>query len=52
MFKIFELLFGGCYHIWEETHRVDIVDKDNTNIGEAVYCKCTKCGKPVKFKLI
>ena len=52
MLRIFEFLISGCWHIWEESHRVGIVNERGVNIGEAVYCKCSKCGKPTVFDLI
>lgn len=51
MVKLFEFLWHGCWHHWEETDRKGVVGDDNTVIGYAVFCKCNKCGTPKRFNL-
>ena len=52
MIRFFQWLFQGCAHVWREDDRVGVMDTNTQKrIGQAVYCTCTKCGRPKRFKL-
>lgn len=51
MIKLLEFLLVGCWHQWKTDKRLKVIGTDNINIGEAVFCTCTKCGTPKRFDL-
>lgn len=52
MKKIFELLFSGCWHHWQEYDKKSVGETEkNVILGYAVFCKCTKCGEHKRFDL-
>lgn len=50
MKKLIEFLWNGCWHKWETVDTFKVHD-DGKPIGQAVMCKCTKCGTPKRFNL-
>jgi hypothetical protein len=50
MIKLFQFLISGCWHHWEETTRTGVAEND-TLIGYASFCRCTRCGEPRRFNL-
>jgi hypothetical protein len=51
MRRLWQFLWSGCFHVWEERHHAKLEDAYG-NVGVRVICACAKCGKPKKFDLI
>ena len=55
MLKLFQFLFYGCAHKWEDTSesKFEIVMPSNNKVvesGPIVYSRCVRCGKHTYFK--
>ena len=50
MFKLFDFIIFGCWHQWKILESVT-VKEDETPIGFAYICQCTKCGQPKRFNM-
>jgi hypothetical protein len=51
MIKLFEFLFSGCWHQWEDIDTKLVQNDDSIIVGAAVFCRCTKCGVHKRFNL-
>ena len=53
MTALIQFLLFGHTHRWVETDRVPLVESRNSiPFGKVVYCTCSICGKPTRFKLV
>lgn len=43
MFKLFGLIFHGCWHTYEDIGSGDVVDGHGATVGMWYKRRCTKC---------